>query len=174
LNQVPPAELERIFGEAYAAEVIPGAALRSLSIEGRDDPEAPLVLRYAVETRSLGRRAAARLFVPMLFARSFTRAYAALPSRTTTQLVSGLHEDVVMRFHGTAGQALVPRDVHIGGPSGASYDLASRSAGDVTIVERRVRIRPTLVRVERYRELAAFCRRATEAEGEEVGLPLRP
>ncbi|MBC7171826.1 MAG: DUF3857 domain-containing protein, partial [Polyangiaceae bacterium] len=27
LNQVPPADLERVFGEAYAAEVIPGAAL---------------------------------------------------------------------------------------------------------------------------------------------------
>jgi hypothetical protein len=173
LERIPPAELERAFGEGYVTRVIPGGVLTALRFENVDDPEAPLVARYAAETRALGRRVGDRLFLPLLFPQSLTRGYTPLPTRTTTEQLGGLHVDVTMRIHAAAGAPATPRPAHAEGPFGARYDQRARLDGEVFVVEREVRIPRVLVPVERYEELVGFCRAATEAEGNEIDLPAR-
>jgi hypothetical protein len=173
IERIPEAELERAFGEGYVARIIPGAVLTGLRFDGVDDPEAPLVTRYTAETRSLARRAGSRVFLPLLFPQPLTHAYAALPTRTTTERLNGLHLDVTLRVHAAAGAPTPPETVHLEGPFGARYDQRARLDGDVVIVEREVRIPRVLVPVERYAELSAFCRAATEAEAHEIRMPAR-
>ena len=170
LEGVPEADLERGFEAAYAARVVPGAALESLEIEGRDDPEAPLVLRYRTTVRALGRTAGDELLLPPLFTNELAAGYASLPARTTTELVNGQVSTVRLRIHDPSGRARPPADASIEGPAGARFVQTTRRTEDGLEVERRLVLEPALVTAATYDAFARFCRQTVEIEGREIAV----
>jgi len=68
LERIPEADLERVMGEAYVPQVLPGGVLTSVAFEGLDDPEAPVVLRYSAQVASFGRETGGARRLPSLFA----------------------------------------------------------------------------------------------------------
>jgi hypothetical protein len=173
LEEIPHADLDRGFEQAYAARVIPGSNLEDLAVEGIDDYESPLVLRYELRVAELGRRTNDALHVPPLFATNLASRYATLPSRATTQSVSGVHQRVRLRLRGPADAPAEPTGAQFDGPGGAHFVQRSRVNGETLLLERTLDVPRQLVPVDAYAELAEFCRRVDALEAGEIGVPLR-
>ncbi len=168
LEDIPEAELERRFEAGYAARVLPGAELTSLSVEGRRDLDRPLVFRYDLRVRRIGRRVGRRLLLPSMFEVDPAGTWARLASRTSTMAVWGTRRDVRLALRAAAGRAHGPPDVRLEGPGGARFERTSQQDGDTLVVERSVAIPRMLVRADGYARFASFCRQATEAEHQEA------
>src|SRR5690606_34387833 len=69
-DQIPPAELERIFEQAYASRLFPGAQLQKLEIVEADVAEKPLTIRYHLAVPLFGHREGNDWILPMPFAMS--------------------------------------------------------------------------------------------------------
>ena len=175
LEEIPAAELERRFEQGYVARLLPGAELSTLGIEGRDNPDAPLVVKYTFTVADLGRRTGGRWLVPGLFPLQLGASLAPLASRTTPQLVPNeSDEHITLRFHAAeASLPTPPAPTELRGPGGATFAWrASRGAGTYTI-DRRVQIPIQRVAPADYPALADFCRRADEAEARDTGFATR-
>lgn len=168
LDRVPPAELRRAFEMGFSGRVFPNSALRDLRIEGREDPEAPLVLRYAVEASSYARRSGDAWLVRAPFPFDAASTYATLPARQTTQAVDGEAQDLRIRVRAARGtpQAIAP--VEVRGARGLAYVRRSAVRDGTLIVERRVRVPQMLVSAAEYPDFAARCRQISEAEQHEI------
>jgi len=172
LEQTPRADLERGFESAYAARLVPGSQLEELTIEGADAHEEPLVLRYRLRVSELGRRTAGHVHVPPMFAATLAGRFAALPTRTTTQMVAGAHQRVRLRLRGPAGAPDAPPDSSFEGPGGARFTQRARATDDAILVERVVDVPRQLVPAASYGAFAEFCRRVDGAEAAEIAVPL--
>lgn len=174
LEGIPAAELADRFHEGYVSRMFPQSRLVDLRFEGRDDPDAPLLMRYEVEAPAVGRAAGPGVLLAPLFALGPARTLAALPSRETTEVVFGMRQRVVVRV--TAPGRAAPRtieDVSLDGPEGARASWRSRVEGNTLTVERELQIDPRLVTPPQYADFASFCRNATQVEHAEILVPLR-
>lgn len=167
LEQVPAAELQRVFAEAYVPRVLPGAEVVGMEVIGREDYEAPFELRYVARVRGLGRVAGGQRLVPPLFPTMLARGYASLPSRTTTQGVGGNAQDVTIRVRGVQGDVATLPDVQLGNDD-VQYARRTRRDGDAVVLERRLRLSPTIVPAAQYAPFAELMRRITDAETSEL------
>jgi len=171
LENIPAAELEETFAGGYTSRVVPGSELVSLAIEGKDDPEAPLVFRYRLTARRLGRMQGGRLVLPPFFEQGLAQAYASLPARTTTELVAGGAHRLVLRVRGAS--AATGPDVELRGPAGATYERTSRRERGTLVVERRVSLPRILVEPADYPAFAAWARSTEDADRAEVSVATR-
>ncbi|MEZ4339580.1 MAG: DUF3857 domain-containing protein, partial [Sandaracinaceae bacterium] len=171
LEEIPEEVLEQQFEAQYVAGLLPGGQLRRLVITGREDPDAPLVLRYDVELASLARRSREGWVLPPLFRARLAPQFASAASRTTTELIpTGMALDVVVRVTVPSGATFAgaPSDASLESVDGASMRLSSaRAEGELT-VRREYRIPRTRVSVEDYPGFARFCRDADDAESAEI------
>lgn len=167
LEQVPAAELQRVFAEAYVPRVLPGAEVVGIEVIGREDYEAPFELRYVARVRGLGRVAGGQRLVPPLFPTMLARGYASLPSRTTTQGVGANAQDVTIRVRGVSGDVATLPDVHLGNDD-VQYARRTRREGDAVVLERRLRLSPMIVPAAQYAPFAELMRRITDAETSEL------
>jgi hypothetical protein len=176
LESVPNAVLEERFEEAYVSRLVPGAALESLRITGREDPEQPLVFHYRFEVSELGRRQNGRRVVPGFFPSQLAPVYAPLGERTTPEIVApAIDADVTVRFRVGDGMELprAPRPVEQRAPGGARFVMRARREGDALVMERSVRLPIMRVSPSAYPALARFCRGVDEVEAREITVPLR-
>lgn len=167
LEGIPAAELSRRFEQAYVIPMFGQARLVSLEVEGQQDLDAPLVLRYLAEVPTLGRSAADAHAIAPLFQSGLSRIFARLPTRETTEAVMGAHTRLRLAVRGP-GAARVGPDAEIAGPKGARATFRSRTEGDVLIVEREVSIPPMLITPEEYPALTRFCMAADQMEAQEI------
>ena len=174
LEGVPAAVLEERFEAAYVARMFPGAELTSLDIDGREENEGPLVMRYAFEIASLGHRERDDFILPGLFPTLLAPTYAMVPERTTTQIVAGADIVTTLRIHLPGGATVTspPEPATVQGPGGARYTSTVRVDGGALVIERRVDVDLMRVSPEAYPELARFCRQADQAEGRAIRIRL--
>ncbi|MBK8171305.1 MAG: hypothetical protein IPK60_13295 [Sandaracinaceae bacterium] len=170
LENIPAAELERRFEEGYVARLVPGAVLAALEIQGRDENEAPLVMRYSFDVRGYGRHVGGRWVLSSLFPTQLQAAYAQRAARTLPELIATpLDRRLVVRFHASSDAlpAALP-EVRIAGPQGASVHIVSAVDGDKLTITRDLSL--PLMRIEPadYPAFAVFCRQADEAESREL------
>ncbi|MCB9614522.1 MAG: DUF3857 domain-containing protein [Sandaracinus sp.] len=166
LERVPAAEIQRVFAEAYVPRILPGAEVLGIEVLGREDYEAPFELRYVARIRGFGRVAGGQRLVPPLFATVLARAYASLPTRTTTQAVSGTAQDVTIRVR-VQGDVATSPDVQLGNDD-IRYVRRTRRDGDAVVLERQLRMAPTIVPASGYADFANLMRRITDAETMEL------
>ena len=176
LESIAAAELNRRFEEAYVARLVPGAVLATLAIDGREDPESALVLRYSFDVESLGRRTINGLAIPMPFPTQIEASLASRAERTTTELVaSALRLDLTISVH--AADAALPAPaapLTLEAAHGAHYSLTQSRAPGVLTVERHVEIPLMRITPAEYPAFSQFARRADSAEGAEITLRSTP
>lgn len=171
LENVPAAELEDVFDQAYVSRLLPGAHTTSLRITGREDPEMDVTLHYEFEVDELGREVRDVRLLPALFPTLLTPSYARLPERHMTQVIGDdLAIDATVRLHTPSGTTLgtLPDEERIEGPEGALAIWAIRAIDGGAIIERSVRVPRMRVTPAAYPELARFCRAVDEVESFEV------
>lgn len=171
LEEIPEDSLEQQFEAQYVASFLPGGELQRLVITGREDADAPIVLRYEVELASLARESREGWVLPPLFRARLAPQFASAATRTTTQIVpTGFALDVILRVSVPEGAALpaAPADARLESVHGATMRLASTSAPGELTVRREYRIPRMRVAVGDYAGFARFCRDADEAESAEL------
>jgi cellulose synthase operon protein C len=174
LDEVAQAELKARFEEGYAANVVPGAELKDLSIEQREDPEAPLVLAYTLEVQSLGHKVGSELRIPPLFAASLQAQFARLAQRSTTALVapgprSSVHITVDLPKGGKVGALPRPAQASLGK---ARFELASTNKGGKIELMRKLDVPLARVTPADYAQFSAFCRDVDRNEASELSVVL--
>jgi lipopolysaccharide biosynthesis regulator YciM len=175
LDEVPHAELQARFEESYAANVVPGGRLKSVSFDAREDPELPLTIHYVLNVDNLGHRVGDELRIPGLFPSSLQSQFARLAQRTTTALVAPAQAtEVRIRL-------LVPKGAQVRGlPKATQLSLGdARFKVDVDAkayqvqITRRLQLPVQRVTPSDYPAFSGFCRGVDLAEAAElaVGLP---
>jgi hypothetical protein len=175
LDSIPESELDDRFEQSYAANVIPGAKLTSLKVEAREDPEAPLVLDYRVETDHFGQRSGAQQRISGLFPTLLSARFARSGSRTTTALVApGQAAEVRTRIALPKGARVVtlPKagSLKLGGE--ASFAARAELRREQAEITRSVRLPLMRVEPEQYAAFANFCRTADALEASELVVEL--
>jgi cellulose synthase operon protein C len=174
LEQIPSAELNRIFEQAYASRLFPGANLEKLEILDAEDVEQPLTIRYVIRVPVFGHREGNDWILPMPFSMSLESSLARRPERKTTQIVGAVNGRYAMRVKVPAGVkvATLP-SVDAKGPGGARFTMKSSFAEDLLEVERVTAIPLMRVPPRQYGELVRFSRQVDEAEGRPLRVRLR-
>lgn len=171
LEEIPDQNLESQFESAYVANLLPGGQLSRLVISGREDPEAPLVLRYDVELASLARESRTGWVIPPIYRAQLGPQYARVATRTVSQLVAaGLALDVEVHVRVPEGTtiAALPAGASLQGVHGARASVASSSGEGALLLRRSYRVPRMRITPEEYSEFARFCRASDEAEAAEI------
>jgi hypothetical protein len=105
-ERVPESQHKRLVETQLLASKLPGARLRELQIENRDDLAAPLVLRTKVEVPSLARVVGQKLLLKSIFPMSIAQI-ASLPERQTPLLLAA-SSHVELKF-----QVVVPSSMRL-------------------------------------------------------------
>lgn len=160
-----PAEPERrrevlqvLLGAAF-----PGATMRELHIEGLDDPEVPLRLRYGFDARLMGDERSVTFAVAP---EGLSRAYLALGERTTPMLFDG-HYDVDATVRVTLPRGL--RAASLPAPATfeddfGSYDVRADETPEGFLVRKRWRMPTRIVSPEDYRAFTIAAGRIDRAD----------
>lgn len=175
LDEIPAAELEARFEESYASSVVPGARLKKLTVEGRDEPEQPLVIDYELEVDSLGQRTDHELRIPPLLPSQLAAQFARTGERTASELLAASDaKDVKVRFVLPAGAKVLsaPKNALIEHPIRASFTSSSRVEGQTVELTRSVRLPAARISPAEYAKFAAFCRAVDLAEANELVIKL--
>lgn len=174
LEELPPAELDRIFEQAYASRLFPGAKLEKLVIGDASDVDRPLTIRYELAVPFFGHREGNDWILPVPFTLQLAASLASRPERKTTQIVGEVQSRVTMRVRlpdGASAKALPA--VSVKGPSGARFEMRSTLEGPLLTWEREVSIPLMRVPPRAYGELVRFTRAADEAESRPVRVRFR-
>ncbi len=172
LEGVPRAELDQRFEQGYVVPLFGPARLVSLAIDGVEDTDAPLVLRYVADVPLLGRVEGPQQLIAPFFRSAMARNLASLPARETTERVLGndLRVQMTVRAPGR-GLPVSPPDRRLEGPHGASASWSSSTAGEVLTVTQEVHLPSMLVLPTEYPAFATFCRDVDRLEATEVRVP---
>jgi hypothetical protein len=173
LEGIPAAMLEQRFEEVYAGQLFPSSRLERLEVEGRDTPEAPLVLRYALDVIALGHREGARWVVPALLPVEVASSLTRVPERSTAQVVMPLDAEVTIALTLPEGMSApeLPSSVTVEGPNGARFVVEGRREGRLVEVKRSLAVPRMRVAPEDYPALVRFSRQAEVAEARPIRLP---
>jgi hypothetical protein len=170
LEGIPAAELDERFEEVYAAQLFPSARLERLEIDGRDTPEAPVVLRYTLDVAALGHREGASWVVPTLLPLDVGASLTRAPERRTAQVVMPVDAEVsiTLTLPGDAARAELPASVSVEGPNGARFAVETERDGATVRFVRTLAVPRMRIAPERYPELVRFGRRADGAEARPI------
>lgn len=166
LESIPAATRMGRFQEGYVSRLLPGATLKTLDIEGLNDAEAPLLLRYRFEVASIEAAQGGARTIATLFPSSLGASLAQSSERRTTLLLGApTATDMVFKIVPRAGSKLVaPADAEAKDGRQASFSSRSRFEGDALIIERRLRLARMRIPRARYPAFAAFCREVDRLE----------
>ena len=178
-DQVADAVLEQQFGEFYVSRLLPGAALQSLEIHNRRDAESPLILEYAFEVDTIGRRNDEAWAIPPLFPHQFLARYANVDRRTTTQILFPRPNiEVNLRVIPPSGGEFVMNQQEDEQVADTTLGLAAsnrmRLDDGVLVSTRRIQFSPSLIPAEAYPALVDFCRQADVVDRREINIRLTP
>jgi hypothetical protein len=81
--------------------------------------------------------------------------------------VGGTAQDVTIRVRGVQGDVATLPDVQLGDDD-VQYARRTRRDGDAVVLERRLRLSPTIVPAAQYAPFAELMRRITDAETSEL------
>ena len=174
LESIPAAELSARFEQGYVVNRIPGARLEKLAIEGRDDPEAPLVLAYHVEVSDLGQRVGNQQRIGALYPNMLSAQYARQGSRTFTQIVAPSQAiDIRTRLTLPKGARVVslPKAGKLRGENASFGAIAEQNERELTLT-RTLRLPIARVEPAAYPGFASFCRGVDALEASELVLEL--
>lgn len=175
LESIPAAELSAKFEQAYVANAIPGGSLDALSVDGRSDPDAPLVLDYRVTVEDFGQKSGNQQRIGALFPAMMAARYARQGSRTTTELVAPPQAfDVRTEVTLPKGARVVslPKSGTLRSEKAASFTAHAESEGEKVVLTRALRLPIARVTPEAYPSFATFCRGADALESSELVLEL--
>ena len=173
LDGIAEAMLNQRFEEAYLGQLIAGASLKSLKIEGRKNAEQPLVMRYEFDVPSLGRRQGPSWIVPTLFASGLASSFARLPQRTTTQISGPVDNLIQTTIHAPKNAVMPKAPESVALSHGLSSFRSDATLKDRTItIERSIKVPLLRVKPNDYGPFAQFCRSVDEAEGKELRITL--
>jgi hypothetical protein len=150
-----------------------GIRLTELAIEGEEDPEAPLVMRWKGTATGLTRDGGGAVLVdaPMLAARLGAR-HVRLAARTTPLLLDAA-ERSLMRLTVTPPPGLSARPSapeRLEGPFGA-FERTERLEGGALVREDRLELRRGRIAPEAYGAFAAFAGGVDEVQARPVVFP---
>lgn len=156
--------------EAYVGGMVAGASLESLAVEGVDDVEAPIVLRYAFSAPGVGNRLGSRLTFDGIFHTEAARTWAETPTRTVPlwngDPVNATLELTVRVPEGARVEALP--DAAEGRAAGVNWSMRWTRAEGGFRVERRVQVPTGRVSVEDYAAFAEAVRALDTADTRRV------
>lgn len=171
LRQIPAAEIDRRFEQLYLGRIVSGAELLALDIEGEDDPDAPLVMRYRWRAPTVARRANGRLLMPALYPTLLSPDLARVPARSVPMVVDDvvdMHLDARVRLPAGFDLDETSPDVRIEGAFGRfRSNVAGETDGSVHI-DRTLTLPPRRVGPDQYPAFASFCRSVDQAQLAEI------
>ncbi len=152
-------ERDRMFQGAYLATAIPGAVLKKLTVLGRDNRDAPLVLEYDVDIYNLAEREGKGFRVEMPYATNVGKQTGGLPDRTTA-LVLGMHveKSVAVTIEAPKGYQVTPV-VDNGKSVRGEWGSATRTVkieGDRASLGYELRLDAPRVEADRYEAFLGF------------------
>ncbi|MCC7536481.1 MAG: hypothetical protein IT379_09715, partial [Deltaproteobacteria bacterium] len=163
LERIPEAQLERRFEEAYVGRMIAGAELTGLSIEGRRDNDAPVVLRYAYDVPAFGRRQGQRWILPGLYPAGLAQGLARRATRTTP-MYTGDAVDIGLVARIRVADGMRPlalpevAELTAGGARFTSRWRREGAGGRTLVQERRLIVPPVRIEPGDYPRFASFAR----------------
>lgn len=160
--------------EAYVGGMVAGASLESITVEGVEDVEAPVVMRYAFSAPGVASRAGARITFDGIFHSEAARTFAEAPSRTVP-LWNGdpIHATLDLTVHLPAGgrvEALPPGES--GEAPGVRWSTRWGARDDGFTLLRSVEVPTGRVSVEDYERFAASVRALDTADTRRVSIAL--
>jgi hypothetical protein len=112
-----PADREGDLTGIFVSSSFPGADVESISIDGLDDRQAPLVVHFTARARGLAVRRGGSLLLPPLLPQTVSAGYAPLPTVEHPALAfPPTRVDLRLRIHAEGWR--------VGGVSGAGVDAA--------------------------------------------------
>ena len=109
-----PADREGDLTGAFISPSFPGAEVESVSIEGLEDREAPLVIRFAAAADGTAVRRGGTLLLPPILPQMLSRGYAPLPRVEHPALAfPPLRVEVRARFHAPGWHVAVPAGLDV-------------------------------------------------------------
>jgi len=173
LESIPQAELEHRFEEEYAARLVPGAQLKSLTIDGREQDSDTLRIAMNMEVASFGRRVAGGIALPPLFTSDLGSSYGRAATRTTTQLIANpVFGHVVLRVHAPkngqlpAAPGKLAFQANI--PGTPSFAFKSERKDGTLTLERAIAMPVMRIAPKDYAAFTQFCRAVDAAEAQEL------
>jgi len=128
--------------EAYVGGMVAGASLESIAVEGVEDVEAPIVLRYAFSAPGVANRLGARLTFDGILHTEAARTWAEAPTRTVP-LWNGdpvnASLELTVRLPAGARIEELP-DAERGGAPGVTWSMRWARTGEGFRMERRVQV----------------------------------
>lgn len=156
--------------EAYVGGMVAGASLESLAVEGVEDVEAPIVLRYAFSAPGVANRLGARLTFDGILHTEAARTWAEAPTRTVP-LWNGdpVNATLALTVRIPAGARIeeLP-DAEQGSAPGVTWSMRWARTADGFRMERRVQVPTGRVRVEDYGAFAETVRALDTADTRRV------
>jgi tetratricopeptide (TPR) repeat protein len=144
--------------EAMLARSFGGFAAREVTVEGEDDPEKPLVIRWAGEASDVARAVEGGVVVDALvFPARLGARYVQVAARRTALLVP-TPERGTQRIELVAPEGLAPRaapPARVETPFG-TFSREERVEGRTLVREESLRLERARVSPDRYAEFAAF------------------
>ncbi len=171
LEGVPKEQLESRFEESYVARILPGAQLKTLRIEGRDNPEVPLVLDFEFTVPQLGHRVGAEQRIGGMFTSGLSHSLARTAERTVPQLVAvATATDLRLRLKVPEGArvAAIPGTARFDHAGRATFTASAKTEGRKVVVNRSLRIPVLRVSPQAYPDFSAFARSVDLAEASEI------
>lgn len=175
LEGIPEDQLEQRFEQSYVVNRVPGAELSSLTIEGRDDAEAPLVLDYRLTVADLGQQLGDQQRLGALYPSNMSALYARQGSRTITEIVAPAQAiDVRTRITLPSGAqvASLPKVGQLRSESGGSFAADVEKHENEIVMRRSLRLPIARVAPDGYPAFASFCRGIDALEASELVLDL--
>ncbi len=175
LEEVPEEQLESRFEESYVARILPGAQLKKLKIEGREEPDLPLVLDFEFTVDQLGHRVGDEQRIGGMFTSALSPSLARTAERSVTQLVGvALSTDLSIHLQAPEGARIisVPSATRLEHAGVASFNTNSKPEANGVTVTRSLRIPVLRVTPEAYGKFSAFCRAVDMAEASEISVKM--
>lgn len=172
LQDVPPAERNRVIAERFVPSIIPGGEgdPARVAILGLDDWEEPVTIRFAAASNGLFARDESAIRMAPLFQTGIEREFAQLSVRTTSQLLSHVRQELDLTVRGPFNFT-PPPSRRAEGPGGAVAEVVSETNPDGSVrTIRRVAVPTTIVPVSDYAALTRFCEQVAAMESQSVAI----
>lgn len=155
-----PADREGDLTGAFISPSFPGAEVESVSVEGLEDREAPLVIRFAAAAEGMAVRRGGTLLLPPILPQMLSRGYAPLPRIEHPALAfPPLQIEVRARMHAPGWHVAVTPGLDVAA-AGVRFEQHVEDDGDGGTLIRSLGISQARLEPDAYPPFAEAIRRA--------------